>query len=75
MNILDEQNEWAPKEVTLDYQVYKGLLDKITSYPDVIKTLTEDGTHVLIKQVSPNGTITYALVTKEKFQQVQHQFK
>jgi hypothetical protein len=75
MNILDDTNEWEPKEITLEYSVYKALLAKITSYPDIIKSLTEDGTHVLLKQNGGQpGKETFALISKDKFDQVKHQF-
>ena len=75
MNILDDTNEWEPKEITLDYKVYKALLAKITSYPDIIKLLTEDGTHVLVKQNGGQaGRETYALIPKATFDKAKQQF-
>ncbi len=73
MNILEEHNEWEPKEITLDYKVYKDLLSKVVDYPIIIKQLTEDRTHTLLKTVNGSTTV-YALVDNEKFGQHKHKF-
>lgn len=73
MNILDEHNEYEPKEITLDFKVYKKLLENVADYPKIMKQLTEQGTHVLLKSVN-NGDTVYALAPREKFEQNRHRF-
>lgn len=75
MTLLDDTNEWEPEEITLKYKVYKDLLAKVASYPDIIKSLTENGTHILVKQNSgPGSKEAYALITRNDFEKIRHQF-
>ena len=74
MNILEDHNEWEPKEITLDYKVYKDLLSKVADYPTIIKQLTEDKSHVLVKSLESHKDV-YALVTVEKFNEYSQRFK
>lgn len=75
MNILEDHNEWEPTTITLDYKVYKDLLNKVADYPKIMKQLEENGTHTLLKLDKGSQGIVYAIVDNNVFKNNIHQFK